>query len=239
MYTDTDRFRDVTSAFVEAGYIAGVGRVIKRGKEATVLCCPADPSLGVEYVAVKLYRDQEFRNFRNDAAYLHGRVWKRRDLAHLKTFKDDLWVETEYQVLERLSAAGVRVPRPYTQIGHGIVMEYLTCGDSDALPLRNVRLSPDDATRVYDEIIRAIDDMLRCGVIHGDLSPFNILYDGVHPIIIDFPQAVSARSHDDPYPLFRRDVENVVAYFGRYDQLLANDVAEELWGRYYLVDRIR
>ena len=239
MYTDTDRFRDITSAFVEAGYIAGEGRVIKRGKEATVLCCDADPSLGVEYVALKLYRDQEFRNFRNDAAYLRGKVWKRRDLAHLKAFKDDLWVDTEYQVLERLSAAGVRVPRPYTRIGHGIVMEYLSWEGADALPLRSVRLSPDDASRVFDEVVAAIDGMLGCGIIHGDLSPFNILYDGEHPVIIDFPQAVFARSHDDPYPLFRRDVENVLAYFERHRQVRAANVAEELWGRHYLADWIR
>ncbi len=237
MYTDTDRFRDIASVFVEAGYILGEGRVIKRGKEATVLCCPADPSLGVEYVALKIYKDQEFRNFRNDVAYLRGKVWKRRDLAHLKAFKDDLWVDTEYRVLEKLAAAGVRVPRPYTQIGHGIVMEYIGKSGTDAVPLRNERLAPDDASRVYDEIVRAIDGMLGCGVIHGDLSPFNILYDGEHPVIIDFPQAVFAGTHDDAYELFRRDVENVLAYFERYCVADGYDVADELWGRYYLIDR--
>lgn len=237
MYTDTDRFRDIASAFMESGYIAGEGRVVKRGKEASVLCCPAHRSLGVEYVALKIYKDQEFRNFRNDAAYLRGRVWKRRDLAHLKAFKDNLWVDTEYRVLEELSAAGVRTPRPYTQIGHGILMEYIGTDGEAAAPLKDVRLDADAAPRVFDEIVTAIDGMLRCGIIHGDLSAFNILYDGEHPVMIDFPQAVRVTTHDDPYGLFRRDVENVMAHFGRYGVDGTERLAEELWERYYLPER--
>jgi len=238
MYTDTDRFRDIARAFLDAGYIAGEGRVIKRGKEASVLCCPAHPSLGVPYVALKVYKDQEFRNFRNDAAYLHGRVWKRRDLAHLKAFKDDLWVDTEYRVLDELWEARVRVPRPYTQIGHGILMEFVGTDGEAAVPLKNVRLQGDDVGRVLSEIVEAIDRMLRCGIIHGDLSAFNILYDGEHPVIIDFPQAIRVSTHDEPYGLFRRDVENVVAYFQRYGAPAGADLADELWERYYLPARI-
>lgn len=216
MYTDTDRFRDVASAFVEAGYITDEGRVIKRGKEASVLCCPAHPSLGADYVALKIYKDQQFRDFRNDARYLHGRVWKRRDVAHLKTSKSGLWVETELRVLDELSRAGVRVPRPYTQIGRAIAMEFVGENGEAAVPLKDVRLPAEDVARVFEEIIDSIDGMLRCGVIHGDLSAFNILYDGEHLVLIDFPQAVRASTHDDPYTLFRRDVENVAAYFERY-----------------------
>ena len=167
MYTDSDRFLDIASAFVEAGYITAPGRVIKLGKEASVLCCPAHPSLGVESVALKIYKDQSFRNFRSDAVYLRGKVWKRRDLAHLHAFKDHLWVDTEFRVLERLHAAA-------------------------------------------------------------------------HPVIIDFPQAVFADTHDDPYPLFRRDVERVVESIaptglagGPVD---GAEVARELWERHYLVD---
>ena len=215
MYTDTDRYHDITSAFREAGYITGEGRVIKRGKEASVLCCPAHPSLGVESVALKLYKDQQFRNFRNDAAYLGGRVWKRRDVGHLRAVKDHVWVETEFRVLDELHAAGIRVPRPYTQIAHGIVMEYVRDGGTDAPLLKDVRLEPDEALRVYHEILDAIRAMLGCRIIHGDLSPFNILYDGRHPVLIDFPQAIHARRHPDPYPVFRRDVENIRAWFTR------------------------
>lgn len=216
MYTDTDRFRDIASAFIDAGYIVGEGLLVKRGKEASVLRCPAHPSLGVDTVALKIYRDQEFRNFRNDARYLHGRVWKRRDVAHLKTSKAHLWVETEYRILCELSDAGVRVPRPYTQIGRGIVMEFIGENGEAAVPLKDVRLAAERAPRVFDEIVEAIDGMLGCGVIHGDLSAFNILYDGHHPVIIDFPQSVRVSTHDDPYTLFRRDVENVQSYFRRY-----------------------
>ena len=202
MYTDTDRFRDIARDSRDAGYITGEGRVIKRGKEARVLCCPAHPSLGVPEVALKVYKDEEFRNFRNDAAYLRGRVWKRRDLAHLKAFKDDLWVDTEYRTLDELWEARVRVPRPYTQIGHGIIMEFVGADGEAAPPLKDVRLPAEDARRVFDEIVEAMDRMLHCGVIHGDLSAFNILYDGEHPVIIDFPQAVRVSTHYEPYELF-------------------------------------
>lgn len=247
MYTDTDRFRDIASAFVEAGYLTDEGWLIKRGKEASVLRCPAHPSLGVEYVALKIYKDQEYRNFRNDARYLRGRVWKRRDLAHLKSSKADLWVETEYRVLAELFAAGVRVPRPYTQIGHAIAMEYVGVDGEAAVPLKDVRLDGKEVPRVFEEIVEAIDGMLRCGVIHGDLSAFNILYDGEHPVIIDFPQAIRVSTHDDPCKLFRRDIENVVTYFERYDvgtcqrrsdadwfRPTGSGLADELWERYYM-----
>ncbi|MFW6380795.1 MAG: RIO1 family regulatory kinase/ATPase [Spirochaetota bacterium] len=147
MYTDTDRFRDVARAFVDAGYITGGGRVIKQGKEATVLVCPAHPSLGVESVALKVYKDQEYRNFRNDAAYLGGRVWKRRDRLHLKAVKEQVWVETEFEVLEKLSDHGVRVPRPYVRIDRGIVMQHITRDGENATPLREVRLNEHDCRR--------------------------------------------------------------------------------------------
>ncbi len=241
MYTDSDRFRDIASAFIEAGYITAPGRVIKLGKEASVLCCPAHPSLGVENVALKVYKDQSFRNFRNDAVYLRGKVWKRRDLAHLHAFKDQLWVDTEFRVLERLYDAGVRVPRPYTQIGHALLMEHVTADGDDAPMLKHARLTRDDAARVLDEVIDAIDRMLACGIVHGDLSVFNILYDGEHPVIIDFPQAVFANTHDDPYPLFLRDVERVVESLAPVPTdaapaVRAAEVARNLWERHYLID---
>ncbi len=235
MYTDNDRFHDIASGLISAGYITAPGRVLKLGKEATVLCCPAHPSLGVEHVAIKVYKDQSFRNFRNDAAYLRGKVWKRRDLAHLKAFKDELWVETEFRVLEKLHAAGIRVPRPYAQIGHGIVMEHVTAGGDDAPMLKHARLSPEDRQRVLEEVLGAVDAMLGCGIVHCDLSVFNILYDGAHPVIIDFPQAVYANTHDDPYELFRRDVDRVVAALMPPGSAEAGaaEIAAELWGRHF------
>jgi RIO kinase 1 len=234
MYTDTDRFRDTTRAFKNAGYITGDGQVIKQGKEAAVLACPAHPSLGVKTVALKVYKDQEFRNFRNDAAYLGGRVWKRRDRLHLKAVKDQVWVETEFAVLGRLHEDGVRVPRPFVRMDQGIVMEFITQDDGIAAPLREVRLDDEECARVYREVIAAIEGMLRCGIVHGDLSAFNILYDGAHAVIIDFPQAVSIATHDSPFPLFVRDVENVLAYFTRCSSEHPRTLARDLWEQYYL-----
>lgn len=247
MYTDFDRFRDVSAEFEQEGYITGTPRVIKRGKEAAVLCYEAGPSLGAQTVALKIFKEQEVRNFRNDAAYLRGKVWKRRDLGHLHAVKQELWVDTEYRVLARLSEAGVRVPRPYVQIGHAVLMEHVTLDGDDAPQLKDVRLDPDEARRVIGEVLRAVDTMLDCGIVHGDLSAFNILYDG-RPVIIDFPQAVYAATNDEAYALFRRDVERVCDYFARSGAdpaaaaavagLVApaeasGDLADALWSRHY------
>lgn len=144
-------------------------------------------------------------------------------------------------MLDELWEARVRVPRPYTQIGHAILMEFVGTDDEAAVPLKDVRLAADDARRVYDEILEAIDAMLRRGIIHGDLSAFNILYDGEHPVIIDFPQAVRIATHNEPYELFRRDVENVQRSFERYGfehhPGAHRTLADEIWERYYLPER--
>ncbi len=236
MYTDFDRYRDICIAFERDGFITGPSRVIKRGKEATVLCCAAAESLGVDEVALKIYKDAEARNFRNNAEYLRGKVWKRRDLAHLHAFKHELWVDTEYQTLRTLSEAGVRVPKPYVQIDHGVLMEHVVMDGEDAPQLKDVRLSEAHAADALQEILDALDTMLDCRVVHGDLSAFNILYDGERPVIIDFPQAVHTQNNDHAWELFRRDVENVFAHFARLgvcSDTDAGEAAEDLWTRHY------
>jgi RIO kinase 1 len=116
-------------------------------------------------------------------------------------------------------------------------MEFVGADGEAALPLKDVRLASEDASRVFSEVVEAMNRMLHCGIIHGDLSAFNILYDGLHPVIIDFPQAVRVSTHDEPYELFRRDVENVASHFERYG-ITAAGLADELWEQHYLPARV-
>ena len=233
MYTDFDRYNEMCRPFIDEGYITGFTRLIKKGKEATVLCCPADPSLGTPYLALKLYKDSGFRNFKHDSPYLDGKVWDKRLLKRMKTVKHGVWVETEYEVLKLLHQSGVQVPKPYLHIGQGILMDFIGEDGEDAPLLKNVSLDTDEALGLYRRIMDSIERMLRNNVVHGDLSAFNILYDGRDPVIIDFPQAIYISSHRDPFPLFCRDVDNIHSFFSRYGVAdSGTERAIDLWSRY-------
>ena len=106
---------------------------------------------------VKIFRDAEFRNFRNDRTYLGGKVWKRRDLAHLNASKSDLWVDTEFNTLSRLYEAGVSVPRPYDRVDHAICMQHIGEGDDSAPMLKEIRLSIQEAEQQYEAIVETLD----------------------------------------------------------------------------------
>ena len=233
MYTDFDRYNEMCRPFIDEGYITEFTRVIKKGKEATVLCCRADPSLSVPYLALKLYKDSGFRNFKNDAPYLDGKVWDKRLLKRMKTVKHDVWVNTEYEVLRLLHENGVRVPKPYLHIGQGILMDFIGVDDDEAPLLKNVDLDKEKALSLFQRIIDMIENMLRHNVVHGDLSAFNILYDGKDPIIIDFPQSIYISSHRDPFPLFCRDIDNIYSFFSRHGVAgSSTEHAIDLWSRY-------
>ena len=233
MYTDSDRYRDLCEPFINDGYITGFRSVVKQGKEATVLLCAAGSSIEADSLALKLYRDEGFRNFRNDTGYLRGKVWDRRLLKRLNVVKHEVWVDTEYKALRTLYDEGVRVPKPYARIDHGILMELVGAGEDPAPLLKDVRLTRPEARRILDQITSAIDSMPSLGVVHADLSAFNILYYDAAPIIIDFPQSVSVSAHDDPFPIFKRDVDNVRDYFEKYDCDIKEDMATTLWSQYY------
>ena len=233
LYTDFNRYHELCAPFINEGYITEFCRVVKKGKEATVLCCKAAATLGVDFLALKLYKDEEFRNFRNDAGYIKGKVWDKRLLKRLKVVKHEIWVETEYNILVSLFDAGVRVPKPCVKINQGILMEFIGIEEEPAPLLKNAHLEREEAFRVFDQIISSLKVMLSCGVVHGDLSAFNILYNGREAIIIDFPQSIFISTHDEPFTLFERDVENICGHFVKYGCEIPEDFAVDLWSQYY------
>ena len=236
MYTDNQRYLDVCANFADLGLITDIVRVIKRGKEGAALLCRAEASLGAEYCVVKIFKDEQFRNFKNDRGYLEGKVWKRRDLLHLVQVKSELWVETEFNSLKKLHAAGLPVPKPYDQAGPAVCMEFIGEGDEPAPMLKNAHPSRDEAAGLFEKLIGAADGMLAGGIVHGDLSPFNILYHRGAPVIIDFPQSVPANTNRFAFDLFCRDVESICEYFSRFGiEADGRVLAEEIWGRYYII----
>jgi RIO kinase 1 len=231
--------------FLDENVISEVLEVVRGGKEATVFRCRAgrtDHGDAPPFYAAKVYRPSDRRAFRNDAAYRNGRVILssrvRRAVAARSDFGREaaqhLWTAAEYETQQVLHRAGVSVPRPVACNGTAILMEWV--GD-DALPaphLRHVHLSRDDAARALGALLRDVERMLDKHRVHGDLSPFNILYWNARPRVIDFPQAVDARMNSNAYSLLCRDVENVCRFFAKQDVPTPDPWkwATRLWDRY-------
>jgi RIO kinase 1 len=222
-----------------SSYVTDVIQMINDGKEATVYLCRARSDVvGVEHLAAKMYRARKFRAFASDAAYVNTAKMRDRRMAkamrhktrHGRHAAHHQWIDREWQMLELLHEAGASVPKPVAQCAGGILMEYLGLGLERAPALTEVRLTHDEAQRALDAVVRDIEILLGCGVIHGDLSAYNVLYLDDRPRLIDLPQAMRIDDAPDPWALFYRDVANVVEYFvKRGVEVDALDLALRLW----------
>jgi RIO kinase 1 len=240
--------------FYEEDLLADVLHVVKSGKEATVYCCAGGPAASAQYVAAKVYRPRMLRTLKNDAAYRqsraqldsagHGVRNDRRWRAHQHSSRGQservaAWIAYEFRVQQQLYEAGADVPRPLSQIGNGLLMDYVGAAEDaeEAAPLLQVvDLPREQAGPLYERTLRNIELFLACHCIHGDLSAYNILYRGdeAAPLaIIDFAQAVDPRHSGNVYPLLARDVERVCRYFARYGvEADAGHLAADMWERY-------
>jgi RIO kinase 1 len=233
--------------------ITGVLRRVKGGKEANVYCCAAHPDTGVELMAAKVYRPRQFRNLKNDAQYRQGRpvlngqgeVIDQRDwrahkaIAQKSRFGLEItqtsWVEYEFQTMKRLHAAGVDVPRPFQNSEHALLMEYFGEVGMAAPTLHLIALERAEAQLLFDRLLRSVELMLAHGVVHGDLSAYNVLYWEGAVTIIDFPQMVDPRANPDARAIFARDVERLCQYFARFGvRANAPAIARDLWRRHIL-----
>ncbi|HLZ24598.1 MAG TPA: RIO1 family regulatory kinase/ATPase [Ktedonobacterales bacterium] len=235
--------------FYENDLITDVLWMIKSGKEATVYCCAAHPAVGAEYVAAKVYRPRMFRSLKNDAVYRRSRAVydneghevfgsRARRVAERKTKRGRLeqvasWIAYEFQTQRLLYDAGADVPRPLAQSGNAVLMEYIGGPDGAAPKLGGAAPAPEDAQALFDRILRNVELWLACDRIHGDLSPYNILYWEGGVTIIDFAQAIDPRYNLDAFPLLLRDIERVCGYFTRLGvRVEAVEIASELWASY-------
>ncbi len=237
--------------FYDMDYVSDVLGRVRGGKEASVYRCAATPKTGVELAAAKVYRPRMFRNLRNDKTYREGRRHLKANGKAVKATDHRLmraigkktrmgvqvehtsWLMYEYNTLQTLYEVGASVPKPLAASDNAILMGY--CGDSDmAAPTLNaVTLDDGEAEPLFAEVMRNIELMLQQGLIHGDLSAYNILYWNGEVTLIDFPQVVEYQRNTNAYMILRRDILRVCEYFASqgYEQD-AQTLTDQLWNEY-------
>jgi RIO kinase 1 len=233
---------------IEEGLIDTVVRQLMSGKEAMVFVVRT----GDETRCAKIYKEATHRSFRQAVDYTENRKVKNsrsaRAMAKGSRFgrqeQEAAWQSAEVDALYRLAAAGVRVPQPYNFHDGVLLMELVTDADGDAAPrLNDVAFTRSQALQHHATLIAEVVRMLCAGVVHGDLSEFNILLahtpgaDGAEgvdePVIIDLPQAVDAAGNNHAQRMLLRDVNNLREFFGQFaPELLRTDYGPEIWSLY-------
>ncbi len=236
-------------SLVEEGLIDTVVRQLMSGKEAMVFVVRS----GEHTLCAKIYKEATHRSFRQAVDYTENRKVKNsrsaRAMAKGSKFgrqeQEAAWQSAEVDALYRLAAAGVRVPQPYNFHDGVLLMELVTDADGDAAPrLNDVSFTPEQAIKHHATLIAEVVRMLCAGVVHGDLSEFNILLahmpgiDGAEgvdePVIIDLPQAVDAAGNNHAQRMLLRDVANLRDFFGQFAPvLLKTDYGPEVWSLYH------
>jgi RIO kinase 1 len=227
--------------FIDEGLVREVLAVVKSGKEATVYRCRADPSLGTDLVAAKVYHSGSFRNFSNAATYDEGRVIgnkrTRRAVDSRTEFGREaqgaIWVDYEFEALSTLYEAGADVPEPFACTGSAVLLEFIGDEDGPAVQLQHADVPDNEARDLAERLFWNIELWLNHNVVHADLSAFNILYRPGRLTAIDFPQAVDPRFNPRAKSLLERDIRNVAGYWSRHGaQMDAVGIAAELWERW-------
>ena len=232
------RIPDRLAPLFEIGIVEEVVRPLMSGKEAQVFLVVSGGKLSV----AKVYKEANDRTFKNRAEYTEGRkVRNSRDqraigkrTKHGRSQDEAAWRSTEVDVIHRLRAGGVRVPVPYHFVEGVLVMELITDADGDPAPrLGDLRLEGGEAQAIYDTLIREVVRMLCAGIVHGDLSEFNVLVGAEGPVIIDFPQSVDSAHNTNARTLLLRDVENLHRFLARAVPNARRFLyAQEMWDLY-------
>jgi len=243
-------------SFYEEGLISDVLGRIRGGKEASVYLCEGGPSLPESYLAAKVYRPRRFRSLRNDAMYREGRetltdggrAVKRTDHRVIRAIgkksayglqvRHSSWLLHEVIVMRDLVADGQPVPAPYSTSDNAVLMQFIGDAEGRAAPtLSRVRLGEFEARRLLYEVLGVAEALLARGLIHGDLSAYNVLYAAGDPegeiTVIDFPQVVKLEQNSRAREVFDRDIARVCEYFQA--QGVTCDPAalgQEMWARH-------
>ena len=238
-------------SFFEQELIVDVLAMVKGGKEANVYRCAAHSSTGEQYLAAKVYRPRQFRNLSNDRAYREGREllsieggsvrgWDRRVQTAMvrktgfgSTMLHTSWLMHQYKTLERLHQLGADVPRTWAANENTIVMEYVGDAAAPAPTLREVTLSRREAGQLFERVTKNVEILIGQGLIHGDLSAYNVLYWNGRITLIDFPQVVIASQNPRGRWMLERDITRISEYFRRYGVISdPSRLATTLWEHY-------
>jgi RIO kinase 1 len=240
--------------FFQQSLISDIVSIIKGGKEASVYCCAAHPTMEVDWVAAKVYRPRKFRGLTNDQVYREGRdiltsdgniIHENKDRetraigkksAYGMQLSQTSWLMHEYQALERLHLAGAIVPKPYQVGSNAILMEFIGEDNLAAPTLNTVGLDKQEAKEHFDLVMENVELMLEHNLIHADLSAYNILYHAGEVVIIDLPQVVNAVGNRNAPAILARDVLRICEYFKRQGvSCNAREISQDLWRRYLRV----
>jgi len=223
---------------IEEGMVDVVLRQLMSGKEATVYVVRC----GDEVRCAKVYKEANQRSFHQAVSYQEGRRVKNSRQARAmekgsrygRQMAEEAWQNAEVDALYRLAAAGVRVPKPFICFEGVLLMELVTDADGNAAPrLNDVELTEATALAYHAQLLHQVVLMLCAGVVHGDLSEYNILVDADGPVIIDLPQAVDAAGNNNAGAMLERDVGNLATYFSQFaPQLATSQYGKEIWRLY-------
>lgn|SRR5690606_30766312 len=223
---------------VDDGLVDEVIRPLMSGKEAAVYVVRCGDAIR----CAKVYKEADKRSFKQAALYQEGRKVRnsRRARAMEKGSRfgreqqESIWQNAEVDALYRLAAAGVRVPKPYGCFDGVLLMELVTDEEGMVAPrLNDVSMSAEQALEDHALVMEFVKRMLCEGLVHGDLSEFNVLVDEYGPVIIDLPQAVDAAANNNAFSMLQRDVTNMSLYYGQYaPELLSTRYAKEMWALY-------
>ncbi len=223
---------------IEDGLVDEVLRPLMSGKEAAVYVVRC----GQQVRCAKVYKEANKRSFRQAAQYQEGRKVRNSRQARAmsngskygRKETEQAWQNAEVAALFRLAGAGVRVPKPYDFLDGVLLMELVVDADGNAAPrLNDVHLEAEQAREYHAFVIRQIVLMLCAGLVHGDLSEFNVLLGPDGPVIIDLPQAVDAAANNHALDMLERDVANMSSYFGQFaPELKRTRYAREMWALY-------
>ncbi len=223
---------------IEDGLVDEVIRPLMSGKEAAVYVVRC----GAEIRCAKVYKDAERRSFKQAVQYQEGRKVRNSRRARAmekhsrfgRNQQEEIWQTAELDALHRLAHAGVRVPEPYGCFSGVLLMELITDEEGRVAPrLSDVTLSPEEALKDHAVVMKYVMRMLCAGLVHGDLSEFNVLLDPLGPVIIDLPQAVDATANNNAQKMLARDVDNMTTYYARFaPQLKNSQYAKEIWALY-------
>ncbi|MEO6029115.1 MAG: PA4780 family RIO1-like protein kinase [Candidatus Binatia bacterium] len=232
------RVPESLAALSAEGIIEEVMRPLRSGKEAQIYLVLS----GGEQRVAKIYKDAENRTFKQRSGYIEGRrVRNSRDqramgkhTSYGRAKDEDAWRSAEVEAIYRLRDAGVRVPEPFHFVDGVLIMELVTDAAGNPAPrLGEVAMTAAEARAVFDRLLRDVVRMLAAGLVHGDLSDFNVLMGADGPVLIDFPQSVDASRNQNARELLIRDVDNLTDFLGRFEPAATGvPYGQEMWSLY-------